>query len=355
MTLAIRPVLTDKPGASGPDALWLAGGPQVFSDSEVLWRDAEGGVSRHHKDLSNLKVWAEDRGLVALVAETLEALQAPRGPFAGLSLEHPLVMGVVNVTPDSFSDGGDHFRQEAAIAAGRDMLLAGAAILDIGGESTRPGAEPVSVEEELSRVLPVVRALASEGAVVSIDSRHAAVMHAAVDAGARIINDVTALTGDPDSLRVAAKSGAAIVLMHMLGDPRTMQKNPSYEDVTLDVYGHLEARVIACEAAGIERSRIAVDPGIGFGKTVAHNLQLLDDLAAFHGLGCPLLLGVSRKSFIGRLSADEAPKDRLPGSLAAALAGVARGAQIVRVHDVAETAQALKVWRGVARAGLAQK
>jgi len=352
MTIAIRPALTDSFSASAPGQLLLAGGPRTFEDCDYLWRKAGGGVARRHGDLSQLKAWAQERGLTAEVAATLDALQTPRGCFAGLTLEDSLVMAVVNVTPDSFSDGGDHFQVETAIAAGRAMRAAGAAILDIGGESTRPGAEPVSVDQELERVLPVVRALAGEGAVVSIDSRHAAVMRAAVEAGAKIINDVTALSGDPKSLRAAAESGAAVVLMHMLGDPQTMQRNPSYEDVTLDVYGYLEGRIAACEAAGIARSRIAIDPGIGFGKTVAHNLQLLDDLAAFHGLGCPLLLGVSRKRFIGHLAGEELPKGRLPGSLAAALAGIARGVQIVRVHDVAETVQALKIWNAVAGARL---
>ncbi|MEO3434210.1 dihydropteroate synthase [Inquilinus sp. CAU 1745] len=262
----------------------------------------------------------------------------------GLPADRPLIMGIVNVTPDSFSDGGDFAAPDRAIAHGRALLAAGADILDIGGESTRPGADPVSVGEEIARIAPVVRALAGEGAVVSIDTRHAAVMRAALNEGAAILNDVTALTGDPGSLALASESGAPVVLMHMLGDPRTMQADPRYDDVVRDVYDFLARRVAACEAAGIPRDRLIVDPGIGFGKTVAHNIELLRRLDAFHGLGCPILVGVSRKRFIGSISRDEPPKERVAGSLAAGLAALDRGARILRVHDVAETAQALAMW-----------
>ncbi|WP_119168624.1 dihydropteroate synthase [Algihabitans albus] len=286
------------------------------------------------------------------LAARAELLSAPRPAFAGLSLERPLVMGVINVTPDSFSDGGDRLRAEQAISEGLAMADAGAAILDVGGESTRPGAQPVPVAEELHRVLPVIEALAGRGLAVSVDTRRPEVMRAAAAAGARILNDVTALTGDPESLETAAELGLPVVLMHMQGEPQTMQRAPTYAEVALDVFDALEGRVEACLAAGIPRERLAVDPGIGFGKTLAHNLHLLDNLALFHGLGCPLLLGVSRKSFIAKLMPDEGPppKQRLPGSLAAALAGVQRGAQILRVHDVAETCQALAVWQAIASA-----
>jgi dihydropteroate synthase len=267
--------------------------------------------------------------------------------FAGLSLDRPLIMGVINVTPDSFSDGGDAFATESALERGRRLLDEGADILDVGGESTRPGAATVSLDEELSRVLPVVGELAGQGAVVSIDTRHAPVMEAAVAAGAAIINDVTALSGDPRSLEVAASTRASVILMHMLGEPGTMQDDPRYDDVAVDIRDYLAARVAACEAAGIERARIAIDPGIGFGKTVRHNVEIINRLSLFGDLGCPVVLGVSRKSFIGRLSGTESPKARVPGSLAAALAGVARGARIVRVHDVAETRQALSVWSAI--------
>lgn len=284
-------------------------------------------------------------------AERAALISAPREAFAGLSLDKPLVMGVINVTPDSFSDGGDRLDAERAISEGLAMARAGAAILDVGGESTRPGAEPVPTDEELRRVLPVIEALAAQGLLVSVDTRRPEVMRAAASAGARILNDVTALTGDPGSLETAAELGLPVVLMHMQGEPRSMQADPTYCDVALDVFDNLEARVAACLAAGIPRRHIAVDPGIGFGKTLAHNLQLLDRLALFHGLGCAVMLGVSRKSFIARLTQEQdlPPKQRLPGSLAAALAGLQRGVQILRVHDVAETCQAVAVWEAISR------
>ncbi len=271
--------------------------------------------------------------------------------FAGLALARPLIMGVINVTPDSFSDGGETADAAAAIARGRAMIDAGADILDIGGESTRPGAEPLGIEEEEGRVLPVIEGLAGAGAVLSVDTRHAPIMEAATAAGAAIINDVTALTGDPGSLDVAARTGASVILMHMRGEPRTMQADPHYDDAAREVIAYLEDRVAAAQAAGIPRERIAVDPGIGFGKTVDHNLDIVNRLSLYRDLGCPLVVGLSRKSFIGALSRGEPPQDRMPGSIAAALAAVSRGAHILRVHDVAETRQALDVWTAIDGAG----
>ncbi|MBM3581009.1 MAG: dihydropteroate synthase [Alphaproteobacteria bacterium] len=255
-------------------------------------------------------------------------------------------MGVVNVTPDSFSDGGETADTDLAIARGRELIAAGADMIDVGGESTRPGARPVEPREEAARIVPVIRALAAEGALVSADTRHAAVMTEAAEAGARIINDVAALS-EPGALEAAARSGAHVILMHMKGDPRTMQDDPRYDDVVGEVADYLRARIEACVRAGIARARIAVDPGIGFGKTVAHNARLIANLDRVKALGHPVVLGVSRKSFIAKLSRNEPPKGRLAGSLAAALAGVARGADILRVHDVAETRQALAVWGAV--------
>lgn len=272
----------------------------------------------------------------------------PVASFAGLALSKPRIMGIVNVTPDSFSDGGEAFRVSDALERGRAMLVAGADILDIGGESTRPGAEPVSIGEELERVLPVIEGLVAAGALVSIDSRRAAVMRAAIAAGARIVNDVTALTGDAEALETVAATDADVVLMHMQGEPQTMQANPTYEDAPAEIRDYLAARIDACEAAGIGRVRIAVDPGIGFGKTLEHNLQILSRLDELHALGCAVVLGASRKSFIGRLSGVEDAARRAPGSVAAALAARARGVQIFRVHDVAETRQALDVWEAIA-------
>lgn len=272
----------------------------------------------------------------------------PAASFAGLALSKPRIMGIVNVTPDSFSDGGEAFRVADALARGRAMLAAGADILDIGGESTRPGAEPVSVDEEMNRVLPVIEGLAAEGALVSIDSRRAVVMRAAIGAGARIVNDVTALTGDADALATVAASDADLILMHMRGEPQTMQANPTYQDAPAEIRDYLAARVEACEAAGIERARIAIDPGIGFGKTLEHNLEILARLDELHALGCAVVLGASRKTFIGRLTGVEEAAKRGPGSVAAALAARALGVQIFRVHDVAETRQALDVWEAIA-------
>ena len=270
--------------------------------------------------------------------------------FAGLSLDKPRLFGVINVTPDSFSDGGEALALSEALKRGRAMFDDGADILDVGGESTRPGAEPVSAEEERARVVPVVKGLSEMGALVSIDTRRAEVMAAAIDAGAGIVNDVTALTGDQDSLGLVADRGVAVVLMHMQGEPGSMQENPQYENAAEDVFGTLKARFEACEEAGILRHRIAVDPGIGFGKTVDHNLEILNRLDIYRGLGLPVLLGVSRKSFIAKLSCGEAPKDRVPGSLAAVLAAWAQGVRMFRVHDVAETRQALAVAQAIGEA-----
>ncbi len=337
----IRPLGLAVPPGGAPGWEPLAGGPLGFAACEVIQREPSGRIGREVRAA---------RMLGAAADEPLGHLCRPRPAFAGLTMDRPRLMGVINATPDSFSDGGERFDAGRAVADGLAMRAAGAALLDVGGESTRPGAEPVEVEEELRRVVPVVRGLAAEGAVVSVDTRHARVMAAALDAGATVINDVTALAGDPESLRLAAGAGVPLVLMHMQGEPRSMQDDPRYDDAAIDVFDFLSERVAACEAAGIPRDRIAVDPGIGFGKTLQHNLEIIDQLALFHGLGCVLLLGVSRKGFIARIAGDMPPKARLPGSLAAALAGVARGAQILRVHDVAETAQALAVWRAIAEA-----
>ena len=302
-------------------------------------RRANGRVRQWRRDGASVEVRDID-------PDGLPPREPPRR-FAGLSLDRPLLMGIVNVTPDSFSDGGRYADHAAAIAHGRALAGQGAAIIDVGGESTRPGSEPVSIEEESARVVPVIRALAADGLTVSVDTRKAAVMRAALEAGARIINDVTALTHDAEALAVAAASQAAIVLMHMRGEPATMQASPHYDHVLLDIYDWLEERLKACRAAGIAPERLCVDPGIGFGKTVAHNCEIIANLDLYHGLEVPILLGVSRKSFIAALSHGEDPDRRLPGSLAAALTGLARGAQILRVHDIAETAQAVAVWRAI--------
>jgi dihydropteroate synthase len=349
LRLTLCPRAIEDRATAPADSLPLAGGPRHFGACEAVLRDAGRARARVVLPIVEIEPWALRFGAgVAAEAEALLArLNAPRPPFAGLDLGAPRIMAVINVTPDSFSDGGDRFDAGRAVADGLAMRQAGAAILDIGGESTRPGAAPVDAQEELRRVLPVVRGLAEAGALISIDSRHARVMAAALDAGARVINDVTALEHDPDSLALAAERGVAVALMHLQGEPGTMQADPRYDDAALEVYDYLEARVAACEAAGMARADIAVDPGIGFGKTASHNLEILDQMALYQGLGCAVVLGVSRKGFIAKLSRGEVAKERLPGSLAAGLAGVARGVQILRVHDVAETSQALALWRAI--------
>ena len=325
-------------------ALLLVGGPIAFTACEIV---AEAG--RVVLPIAEARAWAAKAGLGDETAAAIARVTASRPPFAGLTLDRPRIMGVVNVTPDSFSDGGDFADTETAIAHGLALRQAGADILDIGGESTRPGSEPLPVEVELARVLPVIKALAGAGALVSVDTRRALVMVEAIAAGARIVNDITALAGDPESLGLVARAGVSVVLMHMQGEPRSMQANPVYVEAPLDIHDFFVERLEACVAAGIPAARIAIDPGIGFGKNDRHNIAILQGLGVFHELGVPVLLGVSRKSFIGRLSRKEPAKQRLAGSLAAGLAGLDRGVQMLRVHDVAETHQAMAVWQALVR------
>lgn len=328
----------------------LAGSERGFAMVEIIARDSgdESGMTGVVASIEAARRWAVAGGTAAHFDAMLNSASARRAPWAGFTFERPLLMGIVNVTPDSFSDGGDHGNAAAAIVHGKAMLEQGADILDVGGESTRPGAAPISPAEEIDRIEPVVRALAEAGAVVSIDTRHAATMAAALAVGARIINDVTALTGDPASMAVAARSGAPVILMHMLGEPQTMQQDPQYRCAPLDVLEYLEGRIAACAAAGIDRRTIVVDPGVGFGKRLRHNLQILAHLSLLHLTGSAILLGASRKSFIPSATARiEPPKARLPGSLAAALAALDQGVQILRVHDVAETRQAIQVRQGM--------
>jgi dihydropteroate synthase len=257
-----------------------------------------------------------------------------------------LVMGILNVTPDSFSDGGQFFALEQAVEHARRLIAEGADILDIGGESSRPGAQPVPEEEELRRVIPVIRALRKESAVpISIDTYKAAVAEAALEAGADIVNDISALRFDPQMMKVVAQACVPVVLMHMQGEPRTMQQNPVYTDVVREIKEFLAERIAFARAHGIER--ILIDPGIGFGKTVEHNIEILRRLGELRGLGCPLLIGTSRKSFIGRLGSTTAEPlpihERLEGTIASTVIAVLNGAQIVRVHDVAPMKRALAI------------
>lgn len=263
---------------------------------------------------------------------------------------YPQIMGIVNTTPDSFSDGGLHAAAKDAIAGGLAMAQAGAGILDIGGESTRPGAKTVDVEEEIARVTPVIAGLRAQGfkGRISVDTRKAAVARAALDVGADMINDVSGFTYDPALASVAARAGVPVCVMHGPVDPAIMHHDPRYDDVLLDVYDFLQTQIEALEVRGVARNRIIADPGIGFGKTLAHNLALLARLSVFHSLGVPILLGASRKRFIGTLGDAPDAAHRMPGSIAVALAGLAQGVQIVRVHDVAETTQAITLWRASA-------
>ncbi|HEY7083617.1 MAG TPA: dihydropteroate synthase [Hyphomicrobiaceae bacterium] len=338
----IRPLARLAPSA-GPQqvpTIAIAGRADLsFAAAEVIERE-DGRVDRRRFAAAELQAGTTADQVQAVLAR----LGRPRADVAGIGLDRVRLMGVVNVTPDSFSDGGAYLAKDAAIAHALRLEQEGADILDIGGESTRPWSQPVGLQEECGRVLPVIAALARRTrARLSIDTRNAEVMRRAALEGVHMINDVSALTHDPRSMEVAAGLGLPVVLMHTQGDPRTMQDAPSYDDVVLDVYDALQARIAACEKAGIPSARLIVDPGIGFGKTLQHNLALLGALSIFQGLGCAVMLGASRKSFIAHLTGAEAP-DRLPGSIAAALLGAAQGVQILRVHDVGATRQALAVW-----------
>jgi dihydropteroate synthase len=312
---------------AGTDGLPLAGGPLRFARVEILSRHAPPCV-----------VEAE-----ALDDAVLAPLTAARLAIAGLPTDRTAVMGVLNVTPDSFSDGGRNAAPDVAIAAARAMVAGGADIVDIGAESTRPRAPLVDLATESARLAAVLPGLA--GLNWSIDTRKAAIMNQALGAGAALVNDVSALGHDRQALALVAARGCPVVLMHAQGTPDVMQIAPAYENALLDVFDWLAARIAACEAAGIARHNIIADPGIGFGKDLSHNLALLRGLSLFHSLGVPLLLGASRKQLIPRIAGDVPPDARLPGSLALALHAAAQGVQLVRVHDVPETVQALAVWR----------
>nr|WP_322866358.1 dihydropteroate synthase [Aquicoccus sp. G2-2]MEA1113648.1 dihydropteroate synthase [Aquicoccus sp. G2-2] len=319
-------------GQCRPDgALCLAGGPLWFTHAEEITRERARVIAAGE-----------------IPANMRARLTAPRAAVAGLSLEMPRIMGILNVTPDSFSDGGSHVGIATARADALQMVVDGADIIDIGGESTRPGAAPVPDAVEIARTEPVIAAL--KGAItvpISIDTRKASVARPAVEAGAAIVNDVSGLTHDAALAQFCAEAALPVCVMHAQGDPRTMQDDPQYENVLLDVYDFLAAQISLLERQGIPRERIIVDPGIGFGKTMAHNLALLNGLSLFHGLGCALLLGASRKGFIGRLSNAPDPQARAPGSIAVGLAALAQGVHILRVHDVKETRQALALWNAV--------
>ena len=343
----IRPTgFVDSPFGHDGKVARLAGGLNWFAAAELI--SIEDG-SRGSTELVPVDA-IEDRFDEDMAAQW-KALTSVRPPLQlgdrTIRLDQPQVMGIVNATPDSFSDGGRFESSSAAAEAGARMAAVGASIVDVGGESTRPGATSVWEGDEIERVVPVIRQLAAGGTAVSIDTRKADVMTAALEAGARMINDVSALTYDDRSASTIAVAGVPVLLMHHQGAPESMQDDPRYDDVLVEVYLWLEQRIAAARDGGIARDKIMIDPGFGFGKNVGHNLELMNGLALFHSLGCPLVVGASRKRTIGALSGEAAPGERLGGSIAFALKAAEQGAQIVRVHDVFETVQALRVWRGL--------
>jgi dihydropteroate synthase len=339
MTTYLRPLGL----VHGPDAIKLvalgeafplAGRADIaFCHAEIIARGLDGKITRH---------LAFDESAIHN-HPSFHAISATRPNFGPLELNRCHIMGVVNVTPDSFSDGGVHYSAETAIAEARKMAEVGASILDVGGESTRPGSDAVSITEERARIMPVIAALAKHH-VVSTDTRKAVLMQEALGAGAAIINDVAALQFDADAPAAIAAANAPVILMHAQGEPRTMQLAPKYSDVALDVYDSLADLISKAQAAGIARANIMVDPGIGFGKTFAQNLQLMQQLTLFHGLGVGLLVGLSRKGFIGAITGEKTAAKRLGGSIGGALAAAMQGAQVLRVHDVKDSLAALAVF-----------
>ena len=331
MKTYFRPLVQHGP-ARPKDAVALAGQSLWFTHAEVLTRENPPQVVQ----------------VAEIPSDVLGVLTSPRAALSNLDMQRPHIMGILNATPDSFSDGGLHNSVERARSAAVDMVAHGATILDIGGESTRPGADFVPEDEEIARTRPLIEAIRAETDVlISIDTRKTSVAKAASAAGAGLINDVSGFTFDPGLAPFCAQLGAPVCVMHMNGDPDTMQDDPQYDDILLDVYDFLEGQVTYLERLGLRRDQIVVDPGIGFGKSQDHNLALLRSLSLFHGLGCPILLGVSRKGFIGSIGQEPRKDSRAPGSIALALAGLSQGVQIIRVHDVAETAQALRLWAAV--------
>ncbi len=322
-----RPIVST--GKSRPsNARPIAGGNTWFHQAEVLTKSRCG----------------EFISIDQMPADVVEAISKLRAPIAALNFDQPIVMGILNVTPDSFSDGGQFETIAAAQKHALEMIAQGAELIDIGGESTRPGAQTVAIKEEIARVVPAIRAVREHSKVpISIDTRKADVADAAIKAGANIVNDVSGFTYDPHLAAVVAESGAGVCLMHTQGPPETMQDNPEYSDILLEVYDFLDSQIRVAEQSGISRDRIMVDPGIGFGKTVEHCLELIAGISLFHGLGCPILLGVSRKSFIGHITGQESAQDRSFGSVSAAIVALSQGVQLFRVHDIEAHAEAFKI------------
>ena len=334
-------------GAVPTGTMRLAAGPLAFTHVDII-QDRDGEMTVVRLEASRLAEESAAGGgdAEALAGLALDRLTRDRGDFAGLAMDRWHIMGIVNTTPDSFSDGGDNFEAREAVRSGLAMRDAGAAVIDVGGESTRPGAEPIGAGEEERRILPVIRELAGAGCLVSADTRHTAVMDAALGAGATIINDVGGLR-DRGAVELVAASGCPAIVMHMQGEPGTMQDAPDYRHAPTDVYDWLEGRIEDLRSAGVDSGSIAVDPGFGFGKAPEHNMQIMASLALYHGLGVAVLLGISRKSSIAHFSRGEPPKDRVHGSTALAAMALGQGVQMFRVHDVAETRQALALAEAV--------
>ena len=347
MRTLLRPTgFVDSPFGHDGKVARLAGGMNWFATVELMRIEGHRRVSTELVPVEGIEGRFDDD-----MGKQWKALTEPRPPLQlgprTIRLDQPQVMAIVNATPDSFSDGGQFADAAEAAEAGARMAAEGAAIVDVGGESTRPGARSIWEGDEIERIVPVIRQLAAGGTAVSADTRKADVMTAAVEAGARMINDVSALTYDARSAEVAAGLNVPVVLMHHQGPPEVMQEDPRYDDVLVEVYLWIEERIAAALEAGVTREHILIDPGFGFGKKVSHNLELMNGLALLHSLGCPLVIGASRKRTIGALSG-EAPADkRLGGSIAFAMKAIDQGAQIIRVHDVFETIQAVRVWRGM--------
>jgi dihydropteroate synthase len=356
--LYLRPVhFIESPQQHDGASLRLAGTMLWFCGVEVITRN-EGSISRAIVSVAD---WEQaSKALPERASQIFANLIAPRAPLQvgarTIRLDQPQVMAILNVTPDSFSDGGKHVDAAAAISAGVAMTAAGAAMVDVGGESTRPGAPLIWEGDEIARTEPVIKGLANAGTAVSVDTRKAAVMEASLAAGAGMINDISALLYDDRAMDVARASTAPIVLMHAPGQGSNPHKGAGYQNALLDIYDWLEARVEAVVAAGIARERLVIDPGLGFGygevKSLSDDLSLINNLSLFHGIGCPILFGASRKRMIGALSNEAAADQRLGGSLFLAMKAVEQGAQIIRVHDVPETVQAVHVWRGMRDAAL---
>jgi dihydropteroate synthase len=347
MRTLLRPTgFVDSPFGHDGKVARLAGGLNWFASVELIKLEGHQRSSIELVPVERIEDRFDDD-----MAQQWEALTGARSALRlgerTVRLDQPQVMGIINATPDSFSDGGQFADAAEAAEAGARMAGQGAAIIDVGGESTRPGARSIWEGDEIERIVPVIRQLAAGGAAVSADTRKADVMTAAVEAGARMINDVSALTYDSRSAEIAANLKVLVVLMHHKGAPEVMQDNPTYDDVLVEVYLWLEERIQVALEAGVARENILVDPGFGFGKNIGHNLGLMNGLALFHSLGCPLVIGASRKRTIGALSGEAPTDQRLGGSIAFALKAVEQGAQIVRVHDVIETVQALRIWRGM--------